>query len=36
MGVYEPGRPSVLTMLVRKLAMQQTRAFSGRLLFVRY
>jgi hypothetical protein len=36
MRVYKPGRPSVLTMLVGKLAMQQTHAFFVRLLFVGY
>jgi hypothetical protein len=31
MGVYKPGRPSVLTMVVGKLAMQQTHAFFVRI-----
>jgi hypothetical protein len=33
MGVHKPRRPSVLTMLVGKLAMQQPHAFFVRLLF---
>jgi hypothetical protein len=36
MGVHKPGRPSVLTMLVGTLAMQQTHAFFVRLLLVVY
>jgi hypothetical protein len=36
MGGYKPGRPSVLTMLVGKLAMQPTHAFFFRLLLVLY
>jgi hypothetical protein len=36
MGGYKPGRPSLLTMPVRKLAMQQTHAFFVRLRFAGY
>jgi len=36
MGVYKAGRPSVLTMLVGKLALEPTHAFFVSLLFVLY
>jgi hypothetical protein len=36
LGVYQPEGARVLTMLVGTLAMQQTHAFSVRLLFVLY
>jgi len=36
MGMYKSGRPSVLTLLAGKLAMQQAHAFFVRRLFFRY